>query len=95
MITRSQFHTMQLIQLQLLVLQDLFLSRSNLNFRWITILLEDAVTTIQFTLFLPNGSFKYALREENAILFDQMLKECQKQEVQLAWDSKGERLLRS
>jgi hypothetical protein len=23
--------------------------------------------------FLPNGSFKYALREENAILFDHML----------------------
>ncbi|HZI72325.1 MAG TPA: hypothetical protein VFD60_14315 [Nitrososphaeraceae archaeon] len=38
-------------------------------------------------------SFKYALREENAVLFDQMLKECQKEgEVQFAnaIDSKGE-----
>jgi hypothetical protein len=40
-------------------------------------------------------SFKYALREENAILFDQMLKECQDnegKEVQFAnaVNSKGE-----
>jgi hypothetical protein len=38
-------------------------------------------------------SFKYALRKESAVLFDQMLKECQKEgEVQFsnAIDSKGE-----
>jgi hypothetical protein len=39
-------------------------------------------------------SFKYALRKENAVLFDQMLKECQEKEGEVqfanAVDSKGE-----
>jgi hypothetical protein len=39
-------------------------------------------------------SFKHALRKENAILFDQMLKECQEKEGEVqfanAVDSKGE-----
>jgi hypothetical protein len=45
-------------------------------------------------------SFKYALREKNAILFDKMLKECQEdegEELQFAnaVNSKGERFAES